>query len=74
MKVETDDLITQAGAAKLLGVCRQRMHQIVQERGLTTIRIDSTVLLFRLEVEIYRSSLLMKQWEREIGRKMGWVK
>lgn len=53
-KIDPDELISQADAARIRGVTHQAIVRLVQQGRFTTVRISGRVFLLRSEVESYK--------------------
>jgi hypothetical protein len=54
MRVDVSDLITQTTAARLRGVSRPAIHDLVLRGRLRSIEIDGTVFVYRSEVLAFK--------------------
>jgi excisionase family DNA binding protein len=52
--LEMASLVTQAEAARILGVSRQRVGELVEEGRLATVLIGGRRWIFRFHLEVYR--------------------
>jgi excisionase family DNA binding protein len=57
MKVDLDDLISQAEAARIRGVGHEAIRQLIKRNRLKTFRIGGKVFLSRQEVEAYKPAV-----------------
>jgi len=57
VKINPDDLIRQATAAKMRGVSPQAINRLIERGSLNTVVIDGLVFVYREEVEKYKPSV-----------------
>lgn len=53
MEFNPDDWISQADAAKMRGLSRQRLNQLVQDQRFRTLDVGGRPLVLRADVEAY---------------------
>jgi len=57
VKINPDDLIRQATAAKMRGVSAQAINRLIQRGSLNTVVIDGLVFVYKSEVENFKPSV-----------------
>ena len=57
MKIDPDDIISQADAARIRGVTHQAIVNLVKNGKLHTMKLGGKVFLSRKEVEAYEPSV-----------------
>ena len=57
MKIDPDDMITQAEAARIRGVSHEAIRYLVRQGRLKTRRIGGRIFLSRKDVEAYKPNV-----------------
>lgn len=57
MKVETDDLVAQATAARMRGVSKQAIAKLIKRGKLRSVVIDGHPFLYKKEVENFTPAI-----------------